>query len=84
MEKLYSVKLPSTGKYILWCDECWYETTPVPNCNFTEEQAKAIVKQLRNHYTYNAIVVDKDGVELAKPAAVNPMTTVKKSFFRKF
>ena len=86
MDKMYSVKLPSTGKYILWCDEHWYETTPEPYPFFTKEQAEGIVKQLRNHYTYNAVVVDAEGNELTTPK-VNPMkefAEAKKTFFKKF
>lgn len=86
MNNTYSVKLPSSGRYILWCDEHWYETTPEPYPFFEKEQAETIVKQLRNHYTYNAVVVDAQGNEINKPkvSPIKEFTEEKKSFFRKF
>lgn len=85
MEKMYSVKCPNTGKYIVWCDECWYETTTFPNPIYTKEQAEAIVKQMRNHYVYNAVLVDSNGKELVEKLP-NPMKEAEpqKSFFSKF
>ncbi len=78
MEKMYSVKTARNGRYIVWCDEHWYETMPAPNPVYTKEEAEAIVKQLKNHYVYTAFLVDEDGNELTAHSE-NPMKTEKKS-----
>ena len=83
MENLYSVKCPNTGRYIVWCDEHWYETDKEPVTIFEKEKAEAIVKQLRNHYIYNAVVVDADGNELAAKEPENPMKQEEKKSFGK-
>lgn len=82
---MYSVKLPNSGKYIAWCDEHWYEVTELPNPIYTKEQAEAVVKQMRNHYVYNAVLVDSDGNELVKkkPNPIKPAEPAN-SFFKKF
>ena len=82
MEQLYSVRKKS-GRYIVWCDECWYETTDCPYPHFTKAEAEKIVEQMKNHYCYDAYIEDKDGKALIKEA--KPTTVeIKKAFFRKF
>lgn len=84
MEQLYSVKKRKSGRYIVWCDECWYETTEQPYPHFTKKEAEAIVKQMKNHYCYDAVIEGKNGTLVVEPKE-NPMRIeVKKSFFKKF
>ena len=83
MEQLYSVKKKS-GRYIVWCDEHWYETVEYPYPHFSKAEAEAIVKQMRNHYCYDAVIEDKDGNLAENPAAKPIPTEIKKSFFKKF
>lgn len=85
MEKLYTVKINSTGRFIAWCNECWYETSPEKIFNYTHEQAVSVANQMRNHYTYEVTLVGQDGSEevlvKGKPRQ-NPMAepAVKKTF----
>ena len=82
MEQLYSVRKKS-GRYIVWCDECWYETADYPYPYFTKERAEQIVEQMKKHYCYDAYIEDKDGNAIVKEAAPAPVE-FKKAFFRKF
>ena len=82
MEQLYSVRKKS-GRYIVWCDDCWYETSDCPHPFFTKEQAEKIVKQMRNHYCYDAYIEDENGNPVIKQAAPI-LKEIKKAFFRKF
>lgn len=55
-EKLYSVKINNSGRYVRHCDDCWYETENTELRLFTREQAERIRKQLRNHYVYSVTI----------------------------
>lgn len=55
-EKLYSVKINASGRYVRHCDDCWYETENTELRLFTREQAERIRKQLRNHYVYSVTI----------------------------
>lgn len=88
MEKLYSVRINrknGNSKFVLFCDDHWYEvrTNNVPN--YTMERAIEVTEQLKNHYCYNLDIVDKDGnvvkhvawiKEKHKPHDVNHATTI--------
>lgn len=58
---LYSVRIPSTGRCVKWCDSHWYETVPYDNPVFTKERAQEICSQMRSHYTYRMQIVGDDG-----------------------
>lgn len=64
---MYSVKIynkkTNTSRYILWCDERWYETCSFDNRIFTYEQAKTVVEQMKNHYQYHVSIVGDNGEE---------------------
>lgn len=96
MEELYIVRVNyKSGKhrYIEWCDECWYGTTPIkPMPKFTLEQAHTVCEQMKNHYSYNLDIINEDEVIiehvnwLMPKSKVNPKTDEqpkekKKSFF---
>ena len=55
-EKLYSIKIDKGGRYIRYCDDCWYETCESEFRFFTKEQALRIREQLRNHYVYSVTI----------------------------
>ena len=84
MEQLYSVKKKKSGLYIVWCDECWYETSEEPYPHFTKEEAEDIVKQMKNHYCYDAVIEDRNGNLLVKEQVTPMPAEFKKSFFKKF
>ncbi len=56
MENLYSIKNVKTNRYIIHCDENWYEATAGEMRLFTKEEADAIAKQLRQHYVYDVVI----------------------------
>lgn len=57
-------KFPNAvDKFIVWCDDCWYETSAEPSYTFTEDKAKEIVEKLKNHYVYQSSIVDERGNE---------------------
>ena len=61
---LYTIKLGKDYiRYILDCDEHWFETTSAPTYIYTYEQAKAVVKQLKSHYVWMATIIGQDGSE---------------------
>ena len=62
-EKLYSVRLKS-GRYILNCDDNWYETCDYDNRFFTKEEALKIKDQLIHHFQYYAVLCSEDGEEV--------------------
>jgi hypothetical protein len=59
-EKLYSVKINNSGRYVRYCDDCWYETESVELRLFTKERAEQIRQQLRNHYVYSVTISHGD------------------------
>lgn len=61
-QKLYSIKVNGSGRYITYCDDCWYETSEAEFPYFTKEQAEKIRKQLKSHYVYNVTISNGDEV----------------------
>ena len=49
--ELYAVKIVKTGKYILWCDECWYETTTDSTPKYSYDRAREITEQMKDYNT---------------------------------
>lgn len=74
-EKLYPIKINKTGRYIVHCDENWYETDSVPAMKFTKQECDSIVKQLKNHYVYSVTIEGLEPVIDVKPVEVK---TIKK------
>ena len=56
MENLYSVRINKTGRYVRYCDDCWYETDDSPMLRYSRERAEEIAKQMRNHYVYDVTI----------------------------
>ena len=84
MDKLYSVKINKSGRYVRYCDDCWYETATVELNLFTKEMAEEIVKQMRKHYVYDVTISNGTdtrvfGLKPEKPQAEKP-AGVKKNF----
>lgn len=86
MEKLYSVRInrkDGNSKFVLFCDNHWYEvrTNNVPN--YTMERAIEVTEQLKNHYCYNLDIVDGDGNVVKHVAWVkekhNPFNAIEKA-----
>ena len=91
MNDLYSVKVSATGRYIIHCDDCWYETSAAEMRVFTKDRAEEIAKQMRNHYVYKVTISNGEETyevsaftkpSMAKPAA--PKSIAKFNFNRKF
>ena len=93
-EKLYAIKIDRAGRfdsskknrYILCCDDNWYETTNNPTPLFTYNQARDIAKMLPNHYVYIVTLIDSNGVmetvsHFRKNRLFNHDIPVKKSIF---
>jgi hypothetical protein len=87
MDKLYSIKINKTGRYVQNCDKNWYETTGGPLYLWTKPEANAIAKQLRAHYVYDVTISNGDetyrhtlkgGNEQEVAVAVKPV--MKKNF----
>lgn len=74
-EKLYPIKINKTGRYLVHCDEHWYETDSAPAMKFTEQECNALVKQLKNHYVYDVTIEGLTPSVEVKPTEVK---TVKK------
>lgn len=62
MESLYCIRINrnyTTPKYISYCDECWYETSNIPQYKYTLDEAKDITKNMDKHYIYNMDIIDQ-------------------------
>ena len=76
MENLYSVKINKTGRYVRYCDSCWYEGSESELRLFSKDRAMEIAKQMRKHYVYevtisngvDSVVIGPKGVKSAEPA----------------
>ena len=55
-ENLYSIRIDKSGRYVRYCDDCWYEATDTELRLFTKEEAEKIAAQMRNHYVYNVTI----------------------------
>lgn len=65
--KIYSnhdKKRISTVRYILSCDEHWYETTPYPGFYFTKQQCLDLVPLLKGNFIYNFTFIDENENEV--------------------
>ena len=72
MNDLYSVKVTATGRYIIHCDDCWYETSAAEMRIYSKERAEEIAKQMRHHYVYKVTI--SNGEETYEVSAFqNPM-----------
>ena len=74
-EKLYPIRFNKTGKYLKYCDEHWYETDSAPTMKYTEQECRALVKQLKNHYVYDVTIEGLEPVVDVKPVE---KTSIKK------
>ena len=54
------------GRYIQFCDDCWYDGVPYPLYKFTLEEAHRIAGQMKNHYCYVIEIIGEDGVVAEK------------------
>lgn len=57
-KNLYSVRINKTGKYVKYCDDCWYEVIGEELRLFSKDRAQEIVKQMRKHYVYDVTISD--------------------------
>ena len=55
-KNLYSVRINRTGKYVKYCDDCWYETIDEELRVFSKDRAEQVVKQMRSHYVYDVTI----------------------------
>lgn len=55
---MYSVQIKATGKYVKYCDDCWYETSNEPWRMYSKEEAEKIAHQMKQHYVYEVIISD--------------------------
>ena len=59
---MYAVKISSSGRFVSYCDNCWYETLgTTPIYLFTKERANEIAQQMRQHYVYRVEIISEDG-----------------------
>ena len=54
------------GRYIQFCDDCWYDGVSYPLYKFTLEEAIRIAGQMKNHYCYVIEIIGEDGVVAEK------------------
>lgn len=78
---MYSVQIKATGKYVKYCDDCWYETSTDRWGNYTKEEAEKIAKRMQKHYVYSVIISDgaEDTYEFTGMKKPEPLTTEKKT-----
>ena len=65
------------GRYIQFCDDCWYDGVPYPLYKFTLEEARRIAGQMKNHYRYIIEIIGEDGVVAEKINWIKMKTTPK-------
>ena len=81
MEILYAIKINKTGRYVKYCDDCWYETDSAELRLFTKTQAENIAQQMKKHYVYSVTVSNGSDVidtDIAKKK--EKVTTCLKNF----
>lgn len=78
---MYAIKINKTGRYLLWCDDNWYETSSYASYRFTQEQADIIRKQLKKHYVYY-VTLEAEATEEKPKTAKTETTVAKKSPFK--
>ena len=54
------------GRYIQFCNDCWYDGFPYPLYMFTLEEAHRIAEQMKKHYCYVIEIIGEDGVVAEK------------------
>ena len=65
-ENLYSIRIDKGGRYVRYCDDCWYEATDTELRLFTKEEAEKIAAQMKNHYVYSVTISNGDETLLAE------------------
>ena len=65
------------GRYIQFCDDCWYDGVPYPLYKFTLEEARRIAGQMKNHHRYVIEIIGEDGVVAEKINWIKMKTTPK-------
>ena len=65
------------GRYIQFCDDCWYDGVSYPLYKFTLEEARRIAGQMKNHYRYVIEIIGEDGVVAEKINWIKMKTTPK-------
>ena len=55
-ENLYSIRIDKGGRYVRYCDDCWYDATDTELRLFTKEEAEKIAAQMKNHYVYSVTI----------------------------
>jgi hypothetical protein len=48
-------------RYILNCDDHWYEASTFKSFNFTKEDVERIIQQLKKHFQSKVFVLDMNG-----------------------
>lgn len=78
---MYSVQIKATGRYVKFCDDCWYETSKEPWRQYSKDEAENIAKQMRKHYVYSVIISDgeNDTYEVNGMKKLEPIQVQKKS-----
>lgn len=79
---MYSIQIKATGRYVKYCDDCWYETSKEPWSMYTKDEALSIAQKMRKHYVYSVIISDgeEDTFEYNGPKKQEPVQVEKKSF----
>ena len=54
------------GRYVQFCNDCWYDGLPYPLYMFTLEEAHRIAEQMKKHYCYVIEIIGEDGVVAEK------------------
>lgn len=54
------------GRYVQFCNDCWYDGFPYPLYIFTLEEAHRIAEQMKKHYCYVIEIIGEDGVVAEK------------------
>ena len=49
------------NRYVSWCDEYWYETTPYPTFIYSKDSALSVIKQMTKHYQYSFALLHDNG-----------------------
>ena len=74
----YGVKT-APGRYIIWCDDKWYETVKQDTRPFsTKEDALKAVQQLVEHFQYHVVLISEEGeqpYDFGKPTTQVPVPT---------
>lgn len=61
---MYALKVlfkGGTEKYVLWCDEHWYDVTGDPTPRFSQVEVYRIANMMKEHYVYKMDVISEKG-----------------------